>query len=231
MERALTGAAATTSARGAATAAPRPRGPAPRTALRAAPASLARRAAPAAPAFPASPRRRAAPPPARAAPAPDTAAAPTAGWWDAVAPNMHRAATALELVEQLEAGAREGQLVIVDIYTSWCASCKSLHPKLVKIAAANPEVRFVTINFEHAKPLCKSLGVKVLPYFIVYKGREGKVAEFTASISKIFRLHDAIKDHACRGDSCRVADDEPVPARAAYEEAELAAAAPGAPAE
>jgi thiol-disulfide isomerase/thioredoxin len=223
MERALTGAAATTSAaRGAATAAPRPRGPAPRA---------ARRAAPAAPAFLAR-CRRAAPPPARAAPAPDAASTePAAGWWDAVAPNMHRAATALELVEELEAGAREGQLVVVDIYTSWCASCKSLHPKLVKIATANPEVRFVTINFEHAKPLCKSLGVKVLPYFLVYKGREGKVAEFTASISKIFRLHDAIKDHACRGDACRVADGEPVPARAAYEEAERAAAAPAAPAE
>lgn len=40
--------------------------------------------------------------------------------------------------------------------------------------------------------MCKSLGVKMLPYFHLYRGQRGKLSQFTASISKVQRLRDAI---------------------------------------
>jgi hypothetical protein len=40
--------------------------------------------------------------------------------------------------------------------------------------------------------VCKSLGVKMLPYFHVYRGQHGRVASFSASVTKVQRIRDAI---------------------------------------
>jgi hypothetical protein len=58
----------------------------------------------------------------------------------------------------------------------------------------NPNVRFVGINFEENKGLARGLGVKVLPFFHFYRGAEGRVGAFTASVSKVQLLRDAIAD-------------------------------------
>ena len=77
------------------------------------------------------------------------------------------------------------KLIVVDVYAQWCGACRALYPKLCKIAAAYPDVVFVKLNFDDNKDLCRSLGVKVLPYFKLYRGTEGCVAQFSASIAKI----------------------------------------------
>ncbi len=51
-----------------------------------------------------------------------------------------------------------------------------------------PDVVFVKINFEENKQLAKQLGVKVLPFFQLYHGAEGKVAEFSCTVSKLQRM-------------------------------------------
>ena len=40
------------------------------------------------------------------------------------------------------------------------------------------------------------MGVKVLPYFKFFRGAEGKVAEFSCTISKIQRFRDAVEEFA-----------------------------------
>ena len=45
------------------------------------------------------------------------------------------------------------------------------------------------------RAVSKSLGVKVLPYFHFYRGSAGRVAAFSASVSKVQRLRDAIAEH------------------------------------
>ena len=90
----------------------------------------------------------------------------------------------------------EGKLVIVDFYARWCAACRALHPKLCKIAEANSaDVVVIKIEFDDNKDLCRGMGVKVLPYFQLYKGSLGKVAGFSASISKVGRIREAIEEH------------------------------------
>ena len=68
-------------------------------------------------------------------------------------------------------------------------------PKLLKTAAANPNVVFLALNFDENKPVAKQLGIKVLPYFQLYRGSDGKVAEFSCSVAKIQRLRDALEEH------------------------------------
>jgi thioredoxin-like negative regulator of GroEL len=99
-----------------------------------------------------------------------------------------------QLVDQLAEAAKQDQLLVVDFFAPWCAACKALFPKLKKICVENPDVRFVAINFDEGKSICRQLGVKVLPYFQFYRGAEGRVAGFPASISKVAKIKEAIAD-------------------------------------
>lgn len=110
-----------------------------------------------------------------------------------------------ELVDELATHQKE--LVVVDFFAPWCGACRSLFPKLKKLAVENPDVRFLGVNFEENKQLAKGLGVKVLPYFHFYRGSDGRVAEFSASLSKIQKLRDALKEHDCKGE-CPFDPDE-----------------------
>jgi len=96
------------------------------------------------------------------------------------------------LEEMSKAGDK---LVIVDFYAAWCHACKGLYPKLSKLMEENPDIKLLKVEFDSNRELCKSLGVKVLPYFHFYRGNEGRVASFSASLKKIDRLKDAIAEH------------------------------------
>ncbi len=52
------------------------------------------------------------------------------------------------------------------------------------------------------KDMCKNLGVKVLPFFQFFRGAEGKIDQFSCSISKIGKFkvgHNQQKEEWERG--------------------------------
>lgn len=98
--------------------------------------------------------------------------------------------------EFLDALSQAGdRLVIVEFYGTWCASCRALFPKLCRTAEENPEIVFLKVNFDENKPMCKSLNVRVLPYFHFYRGAEGLLESFSCSLAKFQKIKDAIKLH------------------------------------
>ncbi|XP_024017211.1 thioredoxin-like 2, chloroplastic isoform X2 [Morus notabilis] len=112
-------------------------------------------------------------------------------WWEKNAPNMIDIHSTQEFLSALkEAGDR---LVIVEFYGTWCASCRALFPKLCRTAEDRPEIVFLKVNFDENKPMCKSLNVKVLPYFHFYRGADGQLESFSCSLAK--KLKDAIETH------------------------------------
>eukprot|EP00897_Mesotaenium_endlicherianum_P003297 jgi/Mesen1/2996/ME000177S02271 len=116
-------------------------------------------------------------------------------WWEKDCPsNMHDIHSTQEFVEALSSA--DEKLVIVEFYATWCASCRALFPKLCKIAAEHEDIEFYKVNFDENKPMCKSLNIKVLPYFHFYRGADGRLDAFSASISKLQRLRDAISTHS-----------------------------------
>lgn len=115
-------------------------------------------------------------------------------WWEKDGgPNFHDLHSTQEFVDAL-ANAGE-KLVVVEFYASWCGSCRALYPKLCKLAAEHLDVEFMKVNFEENKPMCKSLNIKVLPYFHFYRGAEGRVDAFSCSLAKLQKLRDAIALH------------------------------------
>ncbi|XVF88747.1 hypothetical protein PTKIN_Ptkin19aG0076300 [Pterospermum kingtungense] len=105
-------------------------------------------------------------------------------WWERNAgPNMIDIHSTQEFFSALsEAGDR---LVIVEFYGTWCASCRALFPKLCRTAQEHPEILFLKVNFDENKPMCKSLNVKVLPYFHFYRGAHGQLESFSCSLAKV----------------------------------------------
>lgn len=57
--------------------------------------------------------------------------------------------------------------------------------QLCKTAEQHPEILFLKVNFDENKSLCKSLNVKVLPYFHFYRGADGQVESFSCSLAKV----------------------------------------------
>ena len=115
-------------------------------------------------------------------------------WWEK---DMHENMIDIHGTDQfLEVMGNSGdQLVIVDFYATWCHACRGLYPKLAKMMAENPDIKLLKVEFESNRDLCKSLGVKVLPFFHFYRGNEGRLAAFSASLKKIDRLKEAIEEH------------------------------------
>ncbi|XVE97997.1 hypothetical protein REPUB_Repub03eG0067400 [Reevesia pubescens] len=116
-------------------------------------------------------------------------------WWEKNAgPNMIDIHSTQEFLSALsEAGDR---LVIVEFYGTWCASCRALFPKLCRTAQEHPEILFLKVNFDENKPMCKSLNVKVLPYFHFYRGAHGQLESFSCSLAKFQKIKGAIEMHS-----------------------------------
>ncbi|KAK2076108.1 hypothetical protein QBZ16_001444 [Prototheca wickerhamii] len=92
-------------------------------------------------------------------------------------------------------GESGGMLVVVDVFAPWCRACRALYPKIVAMAEEQPDMIFLAVNYDANKLLAHELGVKVLPYFLLYRSSRGKIAGFSASLSKIQMLRDAIQHH------------------------------------
>lgn len=115
-------------------------------------------------------------------------------WWEKSTENMRDVNGIQEMVDALaDAGDR---LVIVDFYAPWCGACRALYPKLCRLMDEYPDVVFLKVNFEENRPMCKTLGVKVLPYFHVYHGALGRVASFSCTVSKLARMKEALAEYS-----------------------------------
>ncbi|KAF8400983.1 hypothetical protein HHK36_014286 [Tetracentron sinense] len=116
-------------------------------------------------------------------------------WWERNAgSNMIDIHSTQEFLSALsQAGDK---LVIVEFYGTWCASCRALFPKLCKTAEEHRDILFLKVNFDENKPMCKSLNVKVLPYFHFYRGADGQLESFSCSLVKFQKIKDAIATHS-----------------------------------
>ena len=94
----------------------------------------------------------------------------------------------------IEEATKENRLVVIKFYASWCRACKAMSPKFVRVAEDWPDIEFHEILFDDNKKLCKSLGIKILPFMEIIAGDKGKVESFTCGPSKISLLISKLED-------------------------------------
>ncbi|KAI5074058.1 hypothetical protein GOP47_0012071 [Adiantum capillus-veneris] len=115
-------------------------------------------------------------------------------WWQkGSVPNLRDVNSTQEFLDALSNAGEK--LVVVEFFATWCGSCKALYPKLCQLAGEHPDIEFLKVNFDENKAMCKSLNVKVLPYFHFYRGAEGRLDSFSCSLSKLAKLKEAIATH------------------------------------
>ncbi|KAI3429789.1 hypothetical protein D9Q98_010102 [Chlorella vulgaris] len=134
---------------------------------------------------------------------------PSNKWWlKSAPPNVVHINSVQQLVDTM-AGAGD-RLVIMDVYAPWCAACKALYPKVMKLVEGRPDVLLLAINFDENKTVVKAMGVKVLPWFMFYRGKACKLQEFSASSKRFHLIEEAVERHST--DRCFLAssDEEPV---------------------
>ncbi len=93
------------------------------------------------------------------------------------------------------AGA-DDRLVVVHFFAKWCGACRALHPKAVRLLSALDSVVYCKVEYDANKAMARRLGVKVLPFFQLYRGAQGKVDEFSCTLTKVQRLRDALELHS-----------------------------------
>lgn len=95
-----------------------------------------------------------------------------------------------------EGSESNSRLTVLEFYVPACPACRSLAPKLLQLAADNPDVDFFTVNGEASPEMSsavEALGVDRLPYFAVHrKGSGERVSAFACNLRRVAVLRAEI---------------------------------------
>ncbi|MCA9540022.1 MAG: thioredoxin family protein [Myxococcales bacterium] len=87
--------------------------------------------------------------------------------------------------------------VVVDFWAAWCQPCVHLAPIFIALAEAHPEVRFVKVDADRARPIAEAVGIKSLPTIGFYfNGRLEDVFIGARSRPQLEKRIVALKDKA-----------------------------------
>ena len=99
-----------------------------------------------------------------------------------------------QLIDELERAT--DKLVIVSFHATWCSACRKVQPKVVnQVKNRAEDILLLKVRYDTNKSICKTLGVRKLPYFHFYRGSQGRLADFSASAKTFHRITDAIEEH------------------------------------
>jgi len=78
--------------------------------------------------------------------------------------------------------------VLVDFYATWCGPCKTLAPRLDRLAGDfGSRIKFVSVNIDQAQTLAAKFSVKGIPTLIFF-GRYGRVADTVVGLTSVEML-------------------------------------------
>ena len=105
------------------------------------------------------------------------------------------------------------KLTVIKFYASWCKSCAKFGAKYRQLALdegdqvdtsgkllATGRIRFAEVEFGANKRMCKSFGIKRLPYVHIYKGKAGKLEDFVCGPSKFDLLINKVNEYVDMND-------------------------------
>ena len=96
---------------------------------------------------------------------------------------------------ELSSLVRSGKPLVVKFHAIWCSVCIAMKPIDIKMAASNPSVTLVQIDFEKYKNLAKDYKVVGFPTYVFFKdGKQqamyaGKMSErdFTSKVEQLLK--------------------------------------------
>lgn len=95
---------------------------------------------------------------------------------------------------QLNESISSGKPVVVDFWTDWCHSCKTLEPTLQKLALQfGNKIQFIKINADENPEIAQEYGVHSYPTLVIFKN--GEVAEQIVGAYPENALKEILENH------------------------------------
>lgn len=84
------------------------------------------------------------------------------------------------------------QLIIIDMYATWCGPCKMIAPKIEQLSNKYLNAIFVKVNVDEAEEISNHFNISSMPTFIFIKNYEEVDRVIGANIQKI---EEVLKKH------------------------------------
>ena len=98
--------------------------------------------------------------------------------------------TAIQSIEELKDAVTTDDVVVVDLYATWCEPCQQMLP-VVEELAENLSVPFYKVDIDQVPEAKAFTGAKAVPMLLVYK--DGRKKEFAFGINPKDKLQTKIE--------------------------------------
>jgi thioredoxin 1 len=81
------------------------------------------------------------------------------------------------LEKNLEAGAKNGGITVIDFWAEWCGPCRAFAPTFEAAAAKYPDITFGKVDTEAEPALAGAFAVRSIPMLFAFKDGVGVFAQ------------------------------------------------------
>lgn len=87
----------------------------------------------------------------------------------------------------------QNDIVLVDMYASWCGPCRRMIPILQKLSNSRPQITILKVSTEKVRAIAQRYSIKSIPAFLLFKnGTLVKKIVGAQSLSKMQQLVDSV---------------------------------------
>lgn len=95
----------------------------------------------------------------------------------------------LHTLAELEQAVTEHDVVVVDLYATWCVPCQQMLPVVGELAETMP-VPFYKVDIDEVPEAKDFTGAKAVPMLLIYK--QGKKREFAFGIAEKTKIESKL---------------------------------------
>ncbi|HVL58549.1 MAG TPA: thioredoxin [Burkholderiaceae bacterium] len=71
--------------------------------------------------------------------------------------------------ENFDATIRDHSIVVIDFWAPWCGPCHSFAPVFERVAAENPDLRFLKVNTDEEQALAGHFNIRSIPTLMIFR--------------------------------------------------------------
>jgi thioredoxin 1 len=95
----------------------------------------------------------------------------------------------LHTIAELEQAITEHDVVVVDLYATWCVPCQQMLPVIGELAETSP-VPFYKVDIDEVPEVKDFTGAKAVPMLLIYK--QGKKREFAFGVNEKSKIESKL---------------------------------------
>lgn len=77
--------------------------------------------------------------------------------------------TEIKNIDEFDKFIKKNNLVVCDLYATWCGPCKILSPTLDEASMSYPHISFIKINIDDCDEVAMQFGVYAIPTVLFFK--------------------------------------------------------------